>query len=191
MSRAHKGIAKPFICSGCGVVFLAISKRAKDGQPHCSHECYLDHRYGLNRPKKVKSTPIFILQCLTCGVWNVFRRYNQSRCKPCQYLWQIETSADRVHRLREPARKAGDRITRKQLHARDGGRCYMCGIKTTLTNTKKKRPKNLSTIDHVVPLSKGGAHTWANVRNCCWRCNITKSNKILLNYQSLLDLDYV
>ena len=35
------------------------------------------------------------------------------------------------------------------------------------------------TIDHVVPLSKGGLHAWSNVRLACKDCNSKKSDAVL------------
>lgn len=51
----------------------------------------------------------------------------------------------------------------------------------TFRSTKRgegSRPDNLATLEHVVPISAGGEHTWENVVLACWRCNITK-NKTL------------
>jgi 5-methylcytosine-specific restriction endonuclease McrA len=49
-------------------------------------------------------------------------------------------------------------------------------------NTTYKEYENLpmnqrATIDHIIPLSKGGAHTFDNVRIACWRCNLVKGNR--------------
>jgi 5-methylcytosine-specific restriction endonuclease McrA len=33
------------------------------------------------------------------------------------------------------------------------------------------------TIDHVVPISKGGQHTWTNVVTACSQCNNRKGDK--------------
>ena len=41
-------------------------------------------------------------------------------------------------------------LTRRAVFARDGGRCVYCGAAAT-------------SLDHVVPRSRGGAHTWENV----------------------------
>lgn len=36
------------------------------------------------------------------------------------------------------------------------------------------------TIDHVIPLSKGGSHTWDNVKVACGECNcVVKGAKVL------------
>lgn len=49
-----------------------------------------------------------------------------------------------------------------------GGRCEMCGV--TCERTKDSLPTQ-ATIDHVVPLSHGGTHTWDNVQLLCRYCN--------------------
>lgn len=57
-------------------------------------------------------------------------------------------------------------LTRRAVFARDGGRCVYCG-------------KAASTIDHVVPRSRGGGHTWENVVAACGRCNHVKADRTL------------
>jgi 5-methylcytosine-specific restriction endonuclease McrA len=59
------------------------------------------------------------------------------------------------------------RWTRRGVLKRDGHRCAYCG-----------RPAD--TVDHVVPLSRGGARTdWFNTVACCGRCNARKGNRLL------------
>ena len=185
-----KGKPKEFICTGCGTEFQAMAK--KDGKPYCSHDCYLDNRYGAHRArgKKCFKSNIYIKLCCDCNEWIVSKISWQIRCKECAYLNNIALANQREHEFRIPNRKEGDKITRKQLHHRDGGRCYICKRKTVLVNKGKKRNKRLSTIDHVIPVSKGGTHTWANVRNCCWQCNIAKGAKELNNYQEIMFMAY-
>jgi 5-methylcytosine-specific restriction endonuclease McrA len=180
-----KGKPKEFVCTGCGIKFQAMAKR--DGNPYCSHDCYLDKRYGLQRPRgNWPKSNIHIKLCCDCKEWIVAKRSYQIRCVHCAYLKQIARANQREHEKRIPNRKLGDKITRKQLHDRDGGRCYICKRKTVLKNKGKKRNKNLSTIDHVIPVSHGGTHTWSNVRNCCWQCNIAKGSKEPHNYQEVM-----
>lgn len=56
--------------------------------------------------------------------------------------------------------------TRKAVLARDNHTCQYCGAHAT-------------TIDHVIPRSKGGGHTWDNVVAACAPCNFKKSDKFL------------
>ena len=48
--------------------------------------------------------------------------------------------------------------------------CYWCG---------QKKPLNKLHIDHIVPISKGGADCLNNVTTSCVGCNLTKHNKDL------------
>jgi 5-methylcytosine-specific restriction endonuclease McrA len=57
-------------------------------------------------------------------------------------------------------------LTRKAVFARDSGRCAYCG-------------KGATTIDHVVPRSRGGRHSWDNVVAACSRCNHLKADRTL------------
>ncbi|MGI8868029.1 MAG: HNH endonuclease [Mycobacteriales bacterium] len=57
-------------------------------------------------------------------------------------------------------------LTRKAVFARDGGRCVYCRAPAT-------------SLDHVVPRSRGGMHTWDNVVASCRRCNHTKADRPL------------
>lgn len=59
-------------------------------------------------------------------------------------------------------------LNRRTLMARDGGMCQYNNC------TRAGR-----TIDHVLPRSRGGAHTWENVVACCEKCNSTKDDKLV------------
>ncbi|MFN6567531.1 HNH endonuclease [Dendronalium sp. ChiSLP03b] len=58
-------------------------------------------------------------------------------------------------------------VRSKEIFRRDNHTCQYCG------NTKRL------TIDHVIPRSKGGTHTWDNVVTACEKCNSTKSDRLL------------
>ena len=62
------------------------------------------------------------------------------------------------------------RLTRKALYDRDGYRCYICG--------KEFSERKLS-IDHIIPLSRGGGNSWENMITCCTACNFKKGDKLL------------
>ena len=57
-------------------------------------------------------------------------------------------------------------LSRRAVFARDQGQCQYCG-------------KSAESIDHVIPRSKGGGHTWDNVVACCRRCNTYKGDRLL------------
>ncbi|MGC4964071.1 HNH endonuclease [Gordonia sp. DT218] len=57
-------------------------------------------------------------------------------------------------------------LTRAALMQRDRFRCGYCSAKAT-------------TIDHVLPRSRGGSHTWENCIACCASCNHRKADRLL------------
>jgi 5-methylcytosine-specific restriction endonuclease McrA len=56
-------------------------------------------------------------------------------------------------------------VNRRTVFARDGSRCQYCGSAA-------------ENLDHVIPRSKGGAHTWENVVASCRRCNTRKEDRL-------------
>ncbi len=75
-------------------------------------------------------------------------------------------------KLRKKAQKL-----RKYVFDRDNGKCYLCGRDTVylkLSVTTRRSPMNRATLDHKVPLSKGGTNDLENLANACYRCNILK-----------------
>lgn len=69
-----------------------------------------------------------------------------------------------------------DSITRREVFVRGNGICYICTKLTHFESSEEYNPL-LATVDHVVPWTRGGEHTWDNVRLCCLRCNIVKGNR--------------
>lgn len=75
-------------------------------------------------------------------------------------------SVIRLHRyVRVPYRNRVP-LTRGALMRRDNFVCAYCG-------------RRAETIDHVVPRSRGGTHTWENCVASCMRCNHSKGNRLI------------
>ena len=55
-------------------------------------------------------------------------------------------------------------VTRRGVLRRDANRCGYCG-------------KSASTIDHILPRSRGGRDSWENLVACCLRCNNVKGDR--------------
>lgn len=68
------------------------------------------------------------------------------------------------------------RISRNDVFERDGWVCQICG-RECLRGASTQDPAS-PTLDHVIPLSRGGAHNLNNVRLACWACNSKKRNKL-------------
>lgn len=89
------------------------------------------------------------------------------------YNW----TTDAMQRARRAGADVVERIDRDRVLRRDGFRCYLCGwiCDPDLSIFDPRCP----TIDHVVPLSAGGQHTWTNVRCACLGCNSSKGARLL------------
>ena len=62
----------------------------------------------------------------------------------------------------------------RMVYAKDNGRCYICGRRCLLD--LRVRNGLMATVDHVVPLSKGGMDIDSNKRLACQECNLLKGN---------------
>ncbi len=56
-------------------------------------------------------------------------------------------------------------VTRRAVFGRDRHVCQYCG-------------GHAESLDHVLPRSRGGDHTWENVVACCRSCNIRKGDRL-------------
>lgn len=62
---------------------------------------------------------------------------------------------------------------RSQIKERDNFTCCECG------NSIYKEPNLLLEVDHIKPISKGGATQEDNLQTLCWKCNRSKGAKII------------
>lgn len=75
-------------------------------------------------------------------------------------------------------------IELSRLYKRDKGICYICGLKCDYKDFKYDDNNNFivgktyPSIDHYIPISKGGTHSWDNVRLACYWCNVNKRDKM-------------
>ena len=91
----------------------------------------------------------------------------------CEWISTIryELQVPRVIRLQlynnYPRRRVS--FNRRNIFARDENRCQYCG---------RKYPTNELSLDHVVPLSRGGLTCWTNIVCACTRCNKRKGGRM-------------
>lgn len=72
-----------------------------------------------------------------------------------------------------------------RVFARDGWKCKMCGIDTP-KRLRGTIEHNAPELDHVHPVSKGGAHTYANTQCLCRSCNQFKLDRTMEQMARLL-----
>ncbi|MDJ0616845.1 MAG: HNH endonuclease [Calothrix sp. MO_192.B10] len=68
---------------------------------------------------------------------------------------------------------------REYVYQRDKYQCQSCGKTHTETQL---------TIDHIIPLARGGANDISNLQTLCFPCNRQKSDKSDRRFQRRFDL---
>ena len=76
-----------------------------------------------------------------------------------------EPSVVRLARYVRVPRDRAVAVNRRTVFARDSQRCQYCGAPA-------------ESIDHVLPRSRGGQHSWDNVVAACRRCNTRKEDRL-------------
>ena len=80
----------------------------------------------------------------------------------------MNTNLTRQQYVKQRKRKIKDNVKKKVI--RRDGRCLECGSKENLT------------IDHIVPISKGGDNNMKNLMTLCHVCNQKKGRKLNQKY---------
>jgi 5-methylcytosine-specific restriction endonuclease McrA len=81
-----------------------------------------------------------------------------------------------IYLIRRPRPRV--KLTRREVFIRDHYTCQYCGL----------RSGDL-TIDHIIPRSRGGLHTWENLVSACKPCNHRKGGKTLTESRMRLKTD--
>lgn len=100
--------------------------------------------------------------------------YGKNRLDKIEYTkeWARQNRDKRCHvqKMRQARlRGASGKATMKQVDDRFayyGNQCAYCG-------------GSADTIDHVIPVSRGGSNLPANLRPACWTCNTSKGDRPL------------
>jgi 5-methylcytosine-specific restriction endonuclease McrA len=75
---------------------------------------------------------------------------------------------------RRPSRPAR---LRRRVRERDGDECWLCGLTMEFVEGLRAQQPRDATLDHVVPLSKGGTNALANLRLAHFTCNTHRGNE--------------
>lgn len=126
-----------------------------------------------------------ICKCKQCGDYFISYSNRKVYCSDaCAKKMDNSIGSDkRVKKLKHAM--VDKDITLERLYKRDKGKCYICGQIcdwndcTVRDNGVFIANDNYPSIDHVKPLSKGGKHSWKNIKLACRRCNSLKSDKII------------
>ncbi len=107
-------------------------------------------------------------QCIRCGGV----RHRGAYCANCAKKMAVHEAARRVQK----SAALSENIDLEAVFVRDGWHCQICGCATP-AERRGTRHQNAPELDHRIPLSRGGTHTYDNVQCACHRCNLRKGNR--------------
>ncbi len=182
-------VIKKKICLHCHSYFERNKKNTKvfNRQKFCDRKCWSGWFSG-NRHHQWKDSKRH--ECKDCG--GNIERHTENRCRICHLKWQKG--------LNHPSFKHGLYLTGNIEGKRLGKRLsenkrrslireiftkeewievlteheYKCAI------CKVHDKDNKMTIDHIIPISKGGRNIKNNIQPLCSRCNSSKGNRIII-----------
>jgi hypothetical protein len=171
---------KTVVCDRCGLIFLSKRKDAR----YCSKECS-----RLDAPKRAKEQHERKMQnrpatkTWTCG-W-----CKEDMVVPVSYLGtrayhdQCRVEARQEQNRRKSAKRRGARWAKgrtfhRDIAERDNFICHICN--ETVDMSLPRTHRFGATVDHVVPLAKGGTDEPDNLKLAHWICNTRKSDKLEL-----------
>ncbi len=163
MTQRREPLERQASCVTCGTQFIPTG-----AQRYCSPPCRPNGYEPRTHPRP----------CIQCGA--VFTPAD-GRLRVCSIECRRKGSREAGHRskgVRRAQRKKAptiERVYRARIFKRDHYRCQLCGklLKMDAVVPHPKAP----TIDHIVPLSCGGAHAPANVQAAHFICNSRKHTR--------------
>lgn len=172
-------------CLHCGAEFY----RRGQGR-YCSDACRkararADHHRRTG--SAVKHAPQ-VVACVECGEAFTYSRYSKPtivcsrKCARRRFIrlhpdeYAAMRAKDRaIRRAREEAALTSEMVIPWRVFVRDRWLCWLCGGKV---QRGRRHPHPASpTLDHVVPLSLGGDHSYSNVRLAHFICNSRRGNR--------------
>lgn len=131
---------------------------------------YAAERKAEGRPLKMPT----VRQCVTCGS-GFNPRANQLTCSPDCRAAHLGRLGGHYSRAQHYGVEY-ETIDRSAVFERDG---WTCGICELPVDPDEPFPSaGAATLDHVVPMSHGGGHVWANVQLAHFYCNTVKGNRL-------------
>lgn len=114
--------------------------------------------------------------CIVCG--KEYETYNPAQ-KTCSKECGKRLKHAHKHKRIPKSQLVDKDITLEALYKRDFGVCYLCG-KPCDWNDKKDMivGPTYPSIDHMIPISRGGLHAWTNVKLAHFECNWKKSDAL-------------
>ena len=165
-------------CKNCGKEFETSTT-----QEYCSDDCKEKYNKSVQRAKKKEEWQALpIKECEVCGKrfksWQPSQVTCTKKCG-CTHVNRKKRAYDKAWKSRVAV--IDNDITVERLFERDKGICHICGSECNPDDFEVRDGafivgKTYPSIDHLKPRSKGGVHSWKNVKLAHHYCNTIKNN---------------
>lgn len=166
-------------CSGLGTMRLAALKKAESEelkeQADTEHKKALFEQYEelMKQAEEIRKRIESEKVCIVCGSVFVSKSPQQICCsEQCSKRRENQRKDKRIYKNGAPDLS----ITLTKLYMRDQGVCQICGRRIDFDCDSNS--DYYPSIDHIIPISKGGEHQWGNVQLACRVCNTLKGAKL-------------
>lgn len=183
MNTTAQKILSLKVCPDCLKTFH-IFGRSLSRRRYCSKQCAESSnrkRVYDKLVRKYAARSIVQRSCLYCGkvMQLIFHQERIFCSKHCLKKSYKRNTSSRTKALRYARIRAAmvEHVHLAVLLERDGYTCQIC-YEFVDTNEEVPHPK-APTIDHIIPLSKGGLHGYENVQLAHFRCNSLRRDKSL------------
>lgn len=158
----------PRKCMNCGATF-----NGRRGAKYCSYECSWRYNTRKRSMEAAVKRVSWAVTCEWCGVVWQPKPNNQARARFCSTQCHTRAATRRYKaRLRDAF---VEDVSPLRVADRDDWRCGLCAALID-PDVKPPDPRCLS-IDHIVPISQGGEHSYRNVRAAHKICNSRRGNE--------------
>lgn len=167
------------VCTACRTDKpLADYHRA--GRSSYCKPCEADRQraYLKANPRKPRALNARDCICEVCGRKFTGDNRNYLRCSPeCRKAGVNRANLKFVQKRRAMERHPGaESIAPREVLERDEWTCGLCG--DPIDRAFRAPHPGTPSIDHILPLSRGGTHTWDNVQAAHLGCNVKKGNRL-------------
>lgn len=193
----------------CGVTDCpnSVGDRSKLGLCHTHYmRQYKTGSVHADRPifKKIMKVVDGKKPCRDCGLIKALEDFHRtptnkglggrlSHCASCASIRKKHRKPSSATKNRKQAeyhrRRAvkigamSENVTIEGLIARDGTKCCYCEVELIFDKMETYTPRKAS-IEHVVPMIRGGQHTWGNVKLACLSCNLSKNSRLVEEWRA-------
>jgi len=175
-ARKPKAARTPRLCSVCGSEYQALSTT---GGTCASASCVKERERRRNVLSGVQRKALSARTCKRCGT-GFTPAYGDKRRGFCSRQC-LRATIRRIGKQVRRARLRGnvaERVDPLVVFGRDKWTCQICK-RPTPQKQRGTVDGSAPELDHIVPLSLGGEHTYANTQCACRRCNQAKGAKVL------------